>query len=88
MYHVFYICSSVNGHLCILAIVNSAAVNTGACIFLNYIYLFGLWFSPNICPGVRLLDCSGLRIVCRDGNCLEPMKKALLPDWFFTSSTG
>ena len=42
MYHVFYICSSVNGHLCILAIVNSAAVNTGACIFL---YLFELHIS-------------------------------------------
>ena len=43
MYHIFFICSSVNGHLgCfhILAIFNSAAVNTGgACIFLNYSFV-------------------------------------------------
>ena len=29
MYHIFYIYSSVDEHLCVLAIVNNAAVNTG-----------------------------------------------------------
>ena len=50
---IFFIHLSVDGHLgCfhVLAIVNSAAMNTGC------IYLFELWFSPDICPGVGLLD--------------------------------
>ena len=34
----------------ILAIVNSATVNIGC------MYLFKLEFSPNICPGMGLLD--------------------------------
>ena len=54
IHHIFFIHSSVDGHLgCfhVLAIVNSAATNTGVCI-----YLFELEFSPDICPGVVLLD--------------------------------
>ena len=34
----------------VLAIVNSAAMNMG------YMYLLGLEFSPDVCPGVGLLD--------------------------------
>ena len=34
----------------VLAIVNSAAVS------IRCMYLFELWFSPDICPGVGLLD--------------------------------
>ena len=42
MYHIFFNLSSVDGHLgCfpLLAIVNSAAMNTGACSFSNYGFL-------------------------------------------------
>ena len=43
MYHSFFICSAVSGYLCffhVLAIVSSAAVNTGGtCVFLNYGFL-------------------------------------------------
>ena len=51
MYHIFFIHSSVSGHLgCfhVLALVSSAAMNTG--------YIFKLWFSPDICPGVGMLE--------------------------------
>ena len=47
MYHIFFILSSVDGHLgCfpVLAIVYSTAVN------------IELWFSLDICPLVGLLD--------------------------------
>ena len=52
MYQIFFIHSSVDGHLGgfhVLAIVNSAAVTE---VHLS----FGLWYSPAICPGVGLLD--------------------------------
>ena len=53
MCHIF-IHSSVDGYLgCfhVLVIVNSAAMNTGGCM-----YLFKLEFSMDICPGVGVLD--------------------------------
>ena len=52
MYHSFFICSSVDRHLCcfhVLAIVNqSCNKHWGTC-------LFQLWFPQGICLGVRLL---------------------------------
>ena len=53
MYHIFFICSAVDGHLgCfdVLVIVNSAAIN-----FVVHVF-FELWFSLDICLGVGLLD--------------------------------
>ena len=53
MYHVFFIHSSVAGHLdCFhaLPIVNSAAVN------IRMHCCFELWFSSDKCPGVGLQD--------------------------------
>ena len=52
MYHIFFIHSSVGGHVgCfhVLPILDSAAVNI-------WVHLFELEFSPNICLGVGLLD--------------------------------
>ena len=49
--HIFFMHSSVKRHLVcfhVLAIVNSAAVNMGACILLDHI------FFPDICTGVGL----------------------------------
>ena len=54
MYHIFFIHSSVDGHLGyfhVLAIVNSVAVNAGVHVF------YELWFSLDICPGMGLLGC-------------------------------
>ena len=53
MCHVFFIPASVDGHIgcfCVLAIVNSAALDKGC------MYLSELEFCPGICPGVGLLD--------------------------------
>ena len=54
MYHIFFILSSVDGHLgCfpILAMVNSGAVNTEMHVFFSK----NGFFSPDACPGVGLL---------------------------------
>ena len=59
MYHIFFIHSSINGHLAIvksaamnLAIVYSAAVNIGVHVsFQIRVFIFLV-----ICPGVGLLD--------------------------------
>ena len=54
IYHIFFIHSSVDGHLgcfhVVLVIVNSAAVNIGEHAS------FQIRFSPDLCPGVGLLD--------------------------------
>ena len=53
MYHIFFICPSVDEHLVcfhVMTIVNSVAMNTGVHV------IFELLFSVGICPGVWLLD--------------------------------
>ena len=57
MYHVFFTCSSVDehvGYFHVLAIVNGAAINIQ--LILRYMYLFKLWFSLDIRPGMVLVD--------------------------------
>ena len=49
MYLIFFICSSVDGHLsCVLAIVNSASVNTGVLVTLQILVLSGFMPSSGI----------------------------------------
>ena len=53
MYHIFFIHSSVDGHLgCfhVLAVTASAAVKIGVHVY------FQTLFSPDTCPGVGLQD--------------------------------
>ena len=53
MYHIFFIHSSLDGHLAffhVLAIVNSTAINIEVHVF------FGTIIFANICSGVGLLD--------------------------------
>ena len=55
IYHIFFIHSSVNGHLdCfhVLAIVNSTAMSRGQGVHIP----FRIMVSSSICPGVGLLD--------------------------------
>ena len=69
VYTTYFIYSSVDGHVgffYVLAIVNSAAVNIGVHVSLEFSSF------PDICPGVGLLDhmvtvCRSLHTVLRSG---------------------
>ena len=54
MYHIFFIHSSVDGPIGCFHVLACKIVLQWT---LGCMYLFGLWFSLCICPGVGLLDC-------------------------------
>ena len=61
VFHIFFIHSSVDGHLGwlhILAIINNTVMTIGVHISYWGAYIFSNWwfFSSNLCPGVELLD--------------------------------
>ena len=62
MYHIFFIYSSVDGHLVcvhVLSIANSTVMNTGVHVF------FELWFSQGICLEVGFkMHILGFNVFC------------------------
>lgn len=73
---MFFIHSSINGHLgrfYVLAIVNSATLNTGC------LYLFQLWLSPDIY--VQKFILRGLICSTFPGDCGVQVECTLLELW-------
>ena len=53
MYPIFFIHSSVDGHVCCFHVM---AIRNSATMYIEYVYLLELYFSPDICLGVGFLD--------------------------------